>query len=271
MEQSRDSLDGKSSVAAGTCCWCDDQDSPNASYLPAAFCWTKMQAEAGQPLDVILWRKELERAAGEGLFFWGVGTPLGDRLLHLVQNEPNPKVVFSVMKSQPKPEDAAPAGVLLWTAYVDALGCLRRLPEHVVVLSRAATATRAKTRHYALACRSIAALQFQNAGQMPVRHFRNLGSDNPRIGASQVTAIVEHTPTSELGAVYDIDLVVDLTEPYFVQLAQPVLLPPNERRRIEEVTRTVPDPQQWIDFVHSLKRHLNVIEPLLPATDSVPG
>jgi len=272
MPRPSDSFDDSLSGVGGSCVWCDEQGGyTDGAYLPAAFCWTKMQAEAGQPLETILWRKELERAAGGGLFFWGVGTSLGHKLLEFVQSVPSPKVVFSTMKSQPKPEDAAPAGVLLWMAYVDAYGCVRPLPEHVIVLSRAATATRVKTRHYALACRSIDSLQVRNAGQMPVRHFRNRGSAKARIGASQVTAIVEHTPTSEPGAVYDIDLVVDLAEPYFVQLAQPVLLPPVERRRIESVMETVPNPQQWIDFVHSLKRRLNVIGPLLRAAEDASG
>jgi hypothetical protein len=38
-------------------------------------CWTRMQSEAGQQLDAIMSRKELERRAGGGIFFWGVGNP----------------------------------------------------------------------------------------------------------------------------------------------------------------------------------------------------
>ena len=36
-------------------------------------CWTRMQSEAGEGLPKILRRKDLERRAGAGLFFWGVG------------------------------------------------------------------------------------------------------------------------------------------------------------------------------------------------------
>lgn len=36
-------------------------------------CWSRMQAEAGQSLDAIVRRKELEREANGGLFLWGVG------------------------------------------------------------------------------------------------------------------------------------------------------------------------------------------------------
>ena len=34
----------------------------------------RMQAEAGQRLETIIARKEIERQAGEGLFLWGVGS-----------------------------------------------------------------------------------------------------------------------------------------------------------------------------------------------------
>ena len=40
---------------------------------PNYLLWTRMQAEAGQGLELILRRKERERVAGDGRFFWGVG------------------------------------------------------------------------------------------------------------------------------------------------------------------------------------------------------
>ena len=40
---------------------------------PEYLCWTRMQVEAGQALESIIARKEIERRAGGGLFFWGVG------------------------------------------------------------------------------------------------------------------------------------------------------------------------------------------------------
>jgi hypothetical protein len=46
---------------------------PMTEHRPAAFVWTKIQAEAGETLDRILGRKELERLAGNGSFWWGIG------------------------------------------------------------------------------------------------------------------------------------------------------------------------------------------------------
>ena len=48
--------------------------------LPKAFCWSKMGAEAGEQLERIIQRKEIERIANRGVFSWGVGTSLGDSL-----------------------------------------------------------------------------------------------------------------------------------------------------------------------------------------------
>src|SRR5437773_1823143 len=41
--------------------------------LSHVICWTRMQAEAGQGIEAIVSRKELERQAGGGLFCWGIG------------------------------------------------------------------------------------------------------------------------------------------------------------------------------------------------------
>ena len=43
----------------------------------AYFVWSKMQAEAGQGLAAIVARKEAERAAVDGIFWWGIGNSLG--------------------------------------------------------------------------------------------------------------------------------------------------------------------------------------------------
>src|SRR2546426_10436984 len=108
------------------CLWCDAAREPgggtgpnNWPELPEIFCWTKMQAEAGQPLELILRRKEAERAAGGGLFFWGIGTSVARKLLQMLERGLHLKVLFSVMKAKPKPEDSSPAGISLWTSYVD--------------------------------------------------------------------------------------------------------------------------------------------------------
>ncbi len=45
----------------------------NTEIYKDIVCWTRMQAESGQDLLNIVRRKEIERRANGGIFFWGVG------------------------------------------------------------------------------------------------------------------------------------------------------------------------------------------------------
>jgi hypothetical protein len=250
----------------GECPWCESWPvkgtGPNngaTSKLPEVFCWTKIQAEAGQSLDLILHRKEMERVAGAGLFFWGVGTSLARKFFELLKLVSQPNVLFSVMKSKPKPRDISPEMIYLWTSYVDLLGQRRSLPDPALVLSRASTEVGLKTRHYALACYSEGRLGLQSCGKMQLGHFRNLGSTNPRIGSSQVTAVIEHlTQERGEGPLYGIDLVTGLADPFFVQLADPVLLPMAEKESLDSVIPEIADAVDWMYLVGGLKRRLGI-------------
>ena len=44
-----------------------------AMSLPDHFCWTRYGTEAAQPIQNIFGRKEEERHANAGVFFWGIG------------------------------------------------------------------------------------------------------------------------------------------------------------------------------------------------------
>jgi hypothetical protein len=209
---------GVRSLASAPCSWCGQ---PAPSW-PSVFCWTKMQAEAGQSLAEILQRKNRERSAGDGVFFWGIGNSLGAKIKDLLRYSCAPVVVFSTMRSRPRPEDVSPDGVLCWTGYLDDFGTRHTLPQHVMVLSRARTATGPKKRHYALVCRSTSPLTDACVGRLPLGHFRNLGSASSRVGASQVTAIVEHQHPICDGPTYDINFATNLVSPYCVQLIDPV-------------------------------------------------
>lgn len=250
-----------------------DELNPFEAALPAAFVWTKMQAESGQGLADIVRRKELERAAGGGQFWWGVGNALGDNLLRLVARalaqEAAPSVLFSIMRGRPKREDAAPDAVLLWTAYLDEAGRIAPLPGHVLVTSRGSTAAGDKRRHYALVCRSEQPLRLEMLGALEARHYRNLGSAAPGVGASQVTAVVEHAalapkPEVPLAAVldgapgrggagmrYDVNLRAALDQPYFVRLTRPVLLSCEDRDAVDAAAGS--EPAAWLAFVRALR------------------
>lgn len=70
-------------------------------------CWSRMQAEAGQQIETIVSRKELERRAGNGSFMWGVGNPPAIITGALARAKVPVHVIFSMMKSRPKAVDVA--------------------------------------------------------------------------------------------------------------------------------------------------------------------
>jgi hypothetical protein len=185
-----------------------------------------MQAEAGQSLDVIVARKELERQAGGGLFLWGVGNA-PSRLTRVLARAALPvRTIFSVMKSKPKPADAAPAVVLLWRAYLDDDGAKRPLPDTCVVTSRGDSAIRRKRAHYALMCRSETPLGIARGGRrFDPAAYRNVGAGGP-VGASQVTALLQQVAAERDDAGYEVNMQADLVAGYWVRLADPVLLEP---------------------------------------------
>lgn len=214
-----------------------------------------MEAEAGQPLSAILIRKELERAAGSGIFFWGIGNALRERVAELVRRTPSPQVFFSVMKSRPRSVDADATNVLMWTSYVDSNGHTHPLPDHVLVLSRSVTTTAPKTRHYALVCHSQTSLSHGHLATLDAGHLKNLGSTAQRLGFSQVTAIVEHAQQRPLGPMYTVAFRATLVVPHFVRLAQPLPLTSIDQKSVTAFATASPtSPTAWHAFVRRLRQ-----------------
>jgi len=63
--------------------------------IPDQFVWTKMQTNAGESLENIIRRKELERKAGNGIFWWGVGESKGPAIKKLIGICSKPEILFS--------------------------------------------------------------------------------------------------------------------------------------------------------------------------------
>src|SRR4051794_36935642 len=82
-------------------------------------CWSRMQSEAGQSLADIVRRKESERLAGQGLFFWGVGNAPSSVTNSLARMLTPISAVFSIMKGKPKRIDVSPSRTLVWRGYID--------------------------------------------------------------------------------------------------------------------------------------------------------
>ena len=196
--------------------------------IPACFCWTRFGTEAGQSINQIFERKEQERAANGGLFFWGIGNALGPSIRELLRRTTNPEVLFSPIKSAPRSVDSQPAAVVAWTAAETLRGEPFDLPEQTLVTSRYdPNAPRASS--YALVCFSSVPLnQASCEGQIAPATLRNLRTGRP-VGASQVTAVVESVSAiTEKGSTYRVLIRARLVEPYFLRLRSPLTMPKSD-------------------------------------------
>lgn len=189
------------------------------SALPEAFCWSRFGTEAGEPVDRILARKEDERRALGGKFFWGIGSSVAPGIRMLLGRPGHPEVIFSPIRSRPRPVDVSPPGVVRWRACLDLDGNYTALPDDAVVTSRARLG--APRSHYALVCHSEAALELGELGSISFGSLRNLGTGSP-LGPSQVTSVVKTLAHSMgVGRAYPISLRARLVAPYFVRLQEP--------------------------------------------------
>lgn len=216
-------------------------------------CWTRMHAEAGQELSRIVERKELERRAGQGTFFWGVGSAPPNAVPVLSRTDNMLPVLFSVMRSRPKPQDVAPDRVLAWRRFVDHSGVVRSLPPHALVTSRATT----RAYHYALVCRSDRPLALTNLGWFDPAAYRNIGGTGAAVGASQVTALLRKSGISQAKS-YLVAMSAFLFGDLWVKLVDPIELGAVERAEVRDVGPL--DPVSWIEFA----RHIRYSRPSAP-------
>lgn len=214
-------------------------------------CWTRMQVEAGQALETIVARKEIERQAGEGVFFWGVGNAPSTAINALARMEIAIPLIFSVMKSKPKPADVAPSKVVAWTSFIDCYGRKQTLPEHAVVTSRGHSPSRIKTHHYALMCRSNQPLHLAQGPPFHVEAYRNASATGGKVGASQVTALLKRTSEPAQEAGYEVNLSASLTDSYWVKLVDPVEVSPGKLAMLDEADTL--QPKCWRELARAIR------------------
>ncbi len=214
-------------------------------------CWSRMQAEAGQELETIIARKELERRAGDGIFLWGVGNPPALVANVLARAGVPVRMIFSIMKSRPKLVDVAPSRTVAWRRYVDAHGAERPLPENALVTSRGDSAGGAKRAHYALMCRSDQQLRIRRGVTFDPSAFRNAGGTGAPVGASQVTALLRRTGADTSGTDYEANLSAWLVDSYWVRLVDPVELDPGKLELLSHGAKQ--DVEGWLDLVERIR------------------
>jgi hypothetical protein len=226
--------------------------------VPTTFCWTKMGAEAGEPLERILLRKEFERQANGGWFAWGVGNSVMTALAHLFAHGGPAHVVFSRMRAKPKACDSDPDSIRLWLAAQSACGKSYQIPPFSIVTSRGGTSSGvAKRTHYALICYSSSPIRLGSAGlgSVDATELVNFVSGRP-LGASQVTAVVQWSggaSDSDARSGYPVDILATLDHPGQVKLTAAVPLSARDLRSID-LALDREDFSDWRDSVSELRQ-----------------
>ena len=186
--------------------------------LPAYFCWTRFGTEAGETIEEILARKEIERVANQGVFLWGIGNSVAAAIRELLALDPEPTVLFSPIKSRPRPVDVSPAEVIEYRVAESLDGHRFALPPTFHV--RGGISSDGARPRYALVCRAGSPLLRTESGSVAPIELVNLLSGAP-LGASQVTAVVRRASSSDDSAGYPIALRAQLVPPYFLRLHDP--------------------------------------------------
>jgi hypothetical protein len=183
------------------------------------FVWTKMGVESGEELAKIVARKEEERRAGQGIFWWGIGNSLGSAVRqHARAQGGSLPILFSKMLSRAKPTDTSPQAVWRWTKWEDEAGQVHDIPIHAKVISRGAAS---KEKHYALVCHSSAPLKLESGGE----RFDPTQCQTPSgkvPGASQVTALLIGSPAGHTKGAYQVSFKATLVSPWAVKLLRPI-------------------------------------------------
>src|ERR1035438_2910342 len=178
-----------------------------AMSLPDHFSWTRHGTEAAQPIQSIFGRKEEERHANAGVFFWGIGNAIGPSMKELIRRSAQPEVLFSPIKSAARVEDKCPPAVVAWTSAESLDGMPFSLPPASLITSRF-DLTSPKSTHYALVCYSRQSLLAESPlnERIVFGQLRNILTGRP-VGASQVTSIIEKSNQPHIGTrIYDVTI-----------------------------------------------------------------
>jgi hypothetical protein len=213
-----------------------------------------MQAEGGQPLHDIIYRKELERQANEGVFCWGVGNAPNRCTSGIARSGDDVDVLFSIMKSKPKAVDSAPTSTLIWRKFIDYDGQERTIPNGSLVTSRGESSTGLKRTHFALFCKSREPLVLGDYGSFDHRAYRNLGEVGGAIGPSQVTALLRRTGKEAKDGDYRINLKAKMFGSYWAKLTDPILMSSEKQKCLSRLnTAASLTLSEWADFVQYVR------------------
>jgi hypothetical protein len=207
--------------------------------IPPTFCWSRIGSETGEDLATLILRKEWERRLGGGRFLWGIGQSLGSSAQVAALRTGSLLALFSPAASRPRVSERKREDALVWNAWVDSTGQVRQLPPHAFVTSRTNLPSgRAREQHYALVCASPTELSIGSSLKVYAERLRSVGTGKAPC-ASRATAVVDRVEAvgEAAGKAWPIALAVELEAPYFVRLAQPVLVKARDLAAIHDAAR----------------------------------
>ena len=219
--------------------------------LPPAFCLTKIGRYSGQEAPQILRRKELERQAGDGVFWWGVGESKCPAIAHLRKRMRPPKVLFIWQRQHAKQPKAAR---LLFETYERGVEKGYSIPEHVLM----ARSEVKKGSYFALVCRGARPLTESINVKLNLARYLNLKNDGQvgnRPGSNQNTLVLVENPRqpTEIDS-YTVIFEAELVEPFCVRLSGARELSMGEADRLDDVTKSGQGLDEWASCVQTLRR-----------------
>jgi hypothetical protein len=157
------------------------------------------------------------------------------------------------MPSKAHARDSNPEGVLLWEKYVTSTGP-KRLPQHVVIISRAHQKNGSRKEvYYALVCENSLGILRSSGGSVESWTLRN--PSGKQVDRRQITAVVERIPGNGTGLIYPITARAVLAAPYyFVRLTGARELTQLERQLLDEVSLDGKTVDDWNVFAKELRR-----------------
>jgi hypothetical protein len=215
------------------------------------FVWSVVGEDAGETLIHIMIRKEAERRTGNGQFWWGLGTPLGDGIESAaIVNRGTLPALFSALPPKKISNQNSDATFQVWNGWRSIrTGQSGAIPDHVLVTSGYVPKQLGKREkaHYALVCHSGTRLTLGNRGFFDPAQCRTVKNEVAPGGSQRAALITGHHSHSQ--GPYSIAFEATLTGPWYVRLMNGRPLTPTEMDTI----RAYRDGDDWLGLVRSLR------------------
>ena len=210
--------------------------------------WSNIGPAGGEDLHKIITRKEAERRAGNQIFWWGLGTPLGPAIADTAtSNGGCLPAIFSKILGPAQKKDFDPDEVCVWNGWRSVNGRKSGIiPDHVLV-----TGGVIEKSYYALICNLEMPIALGDHGVFDPSHYRT--RTGRKLGWSQRAALLETVhqsaaPQGRLRVAFGTDLVA----PWYVQLTDGRTLTQQERQLIDAYH----DGDDWRALVSRLRESI---------------